>query len=84
MIPRIKSVRAMENFVLDVVFQNGARVFYGLHDDMNTLPDYDGLEKIEGLYKNDKLDESRTCVYWNDRIDLPSDTIYKYGTRLVL
>lgn len=48
---------------------------------MNTLPDYDGLEKIEGLYKNDKLDESRTCVYWNDRIDLPSDTIYKYGTR---
>lgn len=51
---------------------------------MNTLPDYDGLEKIEGLYKNDKLGESRTCVYWNDQIDLPSDTIYKYGTRLVL
>ena len=51
---------------------------------MNTLPDYDGLEKIEGFYKNDKLDESRTCVYWNDRLDMPSDTIYKYGTRLVL
>lgn len=33
---------------------------------MNTLPDYDGLEKIGGgVYKNDKLDESRTCVYWN-------------------
>lgn len=55
MIPRIKSVRAMENFVLDVVFQNGARVFYGLHDDMNTLPDYDGLEKSRGCTKTTNL-----------------------------
>lgn len=22
---------------------------------------------------------SRTCVFWNDRIDLASDTIYEYG-----
>ena len=41
-------------------------------------------KKSRGCTKNAKLDESRTCVYWNDRIDLPSDTIYKYGTRLVL
>ena len=53
----------MENFVLYAVFEDGARVFYGLHADLNTLPDYDGLEKIEGLYRNVKLDESRTCVY---------------------
>ena len=39
---------------------------------MNTLPDYDGLEKIERLYKNDKLDESRTCVYW-ERPDRPAE-----------
>lgn len=69
-------------FVLDVVFETSARVFYDLHDDMNTLPDYDGLEKIEGLYKNVRLDESRTCVYWDEQIDLPSDTIYEYGKRL--
>ena len=49
---------------------------------MNTLPDYDSLKKTEGLYRNVKLDESRACVYWNDRIDLPSDTIYEYGKRL--
>lgn len=82
MIPRIKSVQPRENFVLDVVFENGARVLYDLHDDMNTLPDYDSLKKTEGLYRNVKLDDSRTCVYWNDRIDLPSDTIYEYGKRL--
>jgi len=32
-----------------------------------------------GLWKQFSLDESRTCVYWNDRIDLPSDSIYEYG-----
>ena len=69
-------------FVLDVVFETSASVFYDLHDDMNTLPVYVGLEKIEGLYKNVRLDESRTCVYWDEQIDLPSDTIYEYGKRL--
>ena len=29
-----------------------------------------------------KIDKSRTCVYWNDRIDLPSDTLYEYGVSI--
>lgn len=28
------------------------------------------------------IDKSRTCVYWNDRIDLPSDTLYEYGVSI--
>ena len=31
------------------------------------------------LIEQVQLDESRTCVYWNDYINLPSDTIYEYG-----
>lgn len=27
----------------------------------------------------ERLPESRTCVYWNSEIDLPSDAIYEYG-----
>ena len=25
------------------------------------------------------MDQSRTCVYWNDEINLLSDTLYEYG-----
>ena len=42
-------------------------------------PDFKDLVSIQGLWKQFSLDESRTCVYWNDRIDLPSDSIYEYG-----
>ena len=29
-----------------------------------------------------KEDLSRTCVYWTEDIDLPSDTIYEYGKKI--
>lgn len=53
-----------------------------LHDvkeDMG-LPGYALLKEVEGLFQQVQLDRSRTCVFWNDEIDLPSDTIYEYGT----
>lgn len=44
------------------------------------LPGYRALRDIRGLFQQVQLDESRTCIYWNDEIDLPSDTVYDYGT----
>ena len=79
MIPKIKSIQTKENYKLQVLFYDGTEVLYDLTDDKKTLPHYDELEKTPGLYKNTQLDESRTCVFWNDYIDLPSDTIYEYG-----
>lgn len=47
--------------------------------DIETLPTFRGLMEIYGLFKQVKLDTSRTCVYRNDEIDLASDNIYEYG-----
>ena len=41
------------------------------------------LKNIYGLFEQVQLDESRTCVFWNDDIDLPSDAIYEYGKVLL-
>ena len=82
MIPKIKSIQTKENYKLQVLFYDGIEVLYDLTDDMKTLPHYDELEKAQGLYKNAQLDKSRTCVFWNDYIDLPSDTIYEYGRKI--
>ena len=82
MIPKIKSLKTEDNYKLKVLFYDGTKVLYDLADDIKTLPHYDELEKVEGLYKNVRVDESRTCVFWNDYIDLPSDTIYEYGHRI--
>lgn len=79
MIPRIKSVKPLENYVLNVVFDDGKDVLYDVMNDIQTIPSYDVLKTIHGLFQQVQLDQSRTCVYWNDYIDLPSDTLYEYG-----
>ena len=83
MIPRVKSVIPMENYMLDVVFDDNVRVYYDMKEDISSLPGYDDLRNIQGLYQNVQLDLSRTCIYWNEYIDLPSDTIYEYGNKII-
>lgn len=79
MIPRIKSLKPMDNFILHVVFDDGKDVLYDVSEDIAAIPSYQDLKTIHGLFNQAQLDESRTCVFWNDMIDLPSDTIYEYG-----
>jgi hypothetical protein len=83
MIPKVKSVIPMENYILDVVFDDNVRVHYDMKEDISSLPGYDDLRNIQGLYQNVQLDLSRTCIYWNEYIDLPSDTIYEYGNKII-
>ena len=79
MIPRIKSFCPLKDYQLEVVFDDGRAVTYDLKDDIRTIPDFQALETECGLFQNAQLDASRTCISWNERIDLPSDTIYEYG-----
>ena len=78
MIPRIKNIKPMPDFMLSVTFDDGRSVVYDVKEDMN-LPGYDALREIEGLFQQVQLDQSRTCIFWNDEIDLPSDILYEYG-----
>lgn len=79
MIPRIKSIHPLDNFILLVEFDGGQKVAYDVKDDIRTLADFRVLETENGLFRNARLDSSRTCVYWTERVDLPSDTILEYG-----
>lgn len=78
MIKRIKSLTPLPDYVLEVSFDDGKTVRYDVKEDMG-LPGYDALRSVAGLFQQVQIDQSRTCVYWNDEIDLPSDILYKYG-----
>lgn len=79
MIPRITKIEPREDYILYVIFDDGKKVLYDVKDDIRTLPTYRNLMTEQGLFQNFQLDESRTCVFWNDEIDLASDMIYEYG-----
>lgn len=82
MIPRIKDIQPLDDFILLVEFDDGKKVKYDVKDDIRTLNDFKILESEYGLFQNVQLDSSRTYIYWTDRVDLPSDTILEYGQPL--
>ena len=82
MFPRIKKITPQDGYRLKIEFDGGEKVLYDLNDDMEQIPDFADLKTERGLFENMQLDDSRTCVYWNDRIDLPSDTLLEYGKRV--
>lgn len=79
MIPRIRQIQPQKDYRLLVSFDDGRRVQYNVAEDIAALPTFRDLVTECGLFENAQLDSSRTCVYWSDQIDLPSDAIYEYG-----
>ncbi len=79
MIPRIKELKPLDRYRLFVSFDDGKTVIYDVKEDIDAIESYRDLETISGLFSAVQLDDSRTCVFWNDRIDLASDAIYEYG-----
>ena len=78
-LPRIKTVVPMDGYLLSVLFDDGKKVVYNVAEDIETVGAFSDLRTVDGLWSQVQLDKSRTVVYWNDWIDLPSDTIYEYG-----
>lgn len=79
MLPRIQRVTPLPDYILRVLFDDGKTVLYDVKEDMNEIESYRELKDIYGLFNQVQIDQSRTCVFWNERIDLPSDTLYEYG-----
>lgn len=81
MIPRIREVKPLPEYMLSVLFDDGRAVVYDVKEDIDRIESYRALAQIHGLFNQVQLDKSRTCVYWNDEIDLPSDILYEYGKK---
>ncbi len=81
MLPRIDNVKIIKDYKLIVTFEDDTIVLYDLEEDIRTIDDFKRLKAYE-MFRQVKLDASRTCIYWNDRVDLSSDTIKEYGKRI--
>ena len=81
MIQRIAEMTVLPDHTLKVLFDDGKRVVYDVKTDMD-LPGFDMLWRIPGLFQSAQIDESRTCVFWNDEIDIPSDAVYEFGKEI--
>lgn len=78
---RITNLSILSGYHVLATFDNGTEVIYDVAEDIDAIPDFAPLRDQPGLFEAVQVDQSRTCVYWNEHIDLPSDIIYEYGTK---
>lgn len=83
MVRRIADLSVREPYKLLIRFDDGKVVTYDVIDDVREIPSFEPLLSLPGLFESVMLDQSRTCVFWNDEIDLPSDAIYEFGEELL-
>lgn len=50
MIPRIKSVKPLDNYMLQVIFDDGQEVLYNVNDDIDTIDSYKDLREIYDFF----------------------------------
>ena len=82
MLPKIATVKPLENYKLLITMLDGRRFLYDVSDDIVTLKAFAPLKTEYKLFEQVQIDSSKTCIYWSDEIDLPSDTLVEYGKQI--
>ena len=62
MIPRIKKMSVLDDYILFVKFGDGYNVLYDVKDDIKTLPSFRALVDVYGLFKQAQLDKPNLCI----------------------
>lgn len=80
MMHRIKSVKALENLTISVVFQNGVEKTYDIRMLYPQLPQFKIFETDLELFYQVNVDVGGHGLSWNDDLDLYAEDIWEYGT----
>ena len=76
---RIIDVKALEDFVVLAIFQNGVVKEYDVKNLVNIFPQFLSLSKDIVLFNTVKVDVGGYGISWNDELDLSAEEIWDNG-----
>ena len=76
---KIKSVKAMEKFILLVEFQNGIQKTCDIQELFIIFPQFKVFETNTILFSSVKVDIGGYGISWNDELDLAAEDIWDRG-----
>ncbi len=79
MYPKIKEIRANDDYTLIVKFDNGIKKKYDFKKKFKS-PLFEGLKDIH-LFKQVKVDTGGYGISWNDDLDLSEYELWKNGVK---
>lgn len=79
MVHKIKEVQALEDFSIEVLFQNGVKKIYDMQKMCTLFPQFEELQENKELFWKVKADTGGYGVSWNDELDLDAESIWENG-----
>lgn len=77
MFHKIKNVKALKDYVLEVTFENDIIKFYDVSSLFEKWPIFQNLITISGLWEQVRVDKGGYGILWNDEIDLSCDELWE-------
>jgi hypothetical protein len=79
MFHKVKSVKSLENYILEIVFQNNIIKYYDVSNLFEKWNVFKNLETVNGLFNQVKVDKGGYGISWNEDIDLSCDELWNNG-----
>lgn len=77
---KIIDVKALDNFILHVVFNNGIKKSYDVKQLFYRLPDmFEHFKYNPSIFKNVKIDCGGCGISWNEDIDISEFELWENG-----
>lgn len=82
MFHKIKNVKPLENYILEITFQNNIVKYYNFSNLFEKWDIFQDLSTISGLFEQVKVDLGGYGISWNDEIDLSCNELWENGYEL--
>ena len=79
MFAKIKDVIPLQDYILQVYFENGDLKKYDVKNLFDCFETFASLKNITGLFEQVKVDEGGYGISWNEDIDLSCDELFVNG-----
>ena len=79
MFHKVKSVKSIKNYILEIIFENNEIKYYDVSKLFNKWKVFQEFEKTEGLFEQVKVDKGGFGISWNDELDLSCNELWENG-----
>lgn len=79
MFHKLKSVKALPNYMLEVIFENDEIKYYDVKQLFEKWVIFENLKSVKGLFEQVKVDAGGYGISWNDELDLSCNELYSNG-----
>ena len=79
MFHKIKSVRSLDNYIIEIVFENNIIKYYDVSILFEKWTVFKKLKTTKGLFEQVKVDAGGYGISWNEEIDLSCNELWENG-----